>query len=61
MAVLVNAKWCKKCRICIEMCPKKVMGTTEAGIACLVDEEGCSHCALCEWICPDFAIKVTKE
>lgn len=59
--VLINEKWCKKCNICVEMCPKNALGVNNEGNVFLADSDGCSHCSFCEWICPDFAIQVINE
>lgn len=47
--------WCKRCRICIEICPRKTLVLREDRI---IEEENCIRCRLCERYCPDFAIEV---
>ncbi len=60
MPVSVNKQWCKKCLICIEMCPKNLLMEDEQGDVFLKDPEQCSDCATCCWICPDFAITIVE-
>ncbi|MGI6096801.1 MAG: 4Fe-4S dicluster domain-containing protein [Dethiobacteria bacterium] len=61
MAVEVDKKLCKKCRICIEMCPKGALDVDADGTAYLAHPDKCTLCELCSWVCPDFAVDVKKE
>lgn len=61
MVVQVKRNWCKKCHICIEICPKKVLADDAEGYAYPAEPERCNNCAQCEWICPDFAIEITEK
>lgn len=54
----INKKWCKSCGICIDFCPKNVLGFDEDGKVTLVNEEDCIGCEMYERRCPDYAIKV---
>ena len=54
----VNKKWCKKCYICIDLCPSKALTSDEEGYPKLIEEKLCTRCRLCELRCPDFAIEV---
>ena len=56
--VTVNKKWCKACGICIEFCPKGVLGYGEDGKVEVVKAADCIGCELCELRCPDFALEV---
>ncbi|MDA8202842.1 MAG: 4Fe-4S binding protein [Chloroflexi bacterium] len=47
--------WCKRCNICIEICPKDSLVLTHDAI---VEVENCIRCGLCERYCPDLAIEV---
>ncbi len=65
--VEVYAEACKGCLYCVNTCPKKVLGTTDAvnskgyQYAVPVNPEECIGCALCATICPDAAISVYRE
>lgn len=56
--IKINKKWCKKCNICIDLCPKKVLSKDEEGYPIVVNEEACIRCNLCELRCPDLAIEL---
>jgi len=58
--IKIDAKRCKGCEICVELCPTKVLAMKE-GIAVVVDLEKCTACGLCELRCPDFAITVIPK
>jgi len=57
----VNKKWCKKCMICIDLCPSTCLTLDEEGYPKLVNEKLCTRCELCELRCPDFAIEIKEE
>ena len=58
---------CKGCRLCIEVCPKKVLKLSDElngkgyRFTCADARNGCIQCSLCELICPDFAIVVAPK
>lgn len=58
---------CKSCLYCVNTCPKKVLGTTDATnskgyqFVVPVNQDECIGCAMCAKICPDAAITVYKE
>ena len=52
----VNRAWCKRCGICIELCPKKVYDTDGDGYPVLARMEDCIDCGICYFQCPEFAI-----
>lgn len=56
----INKKWCKGCAICVEFCPKQVLGISEEKVT-VVNADACIKCRLCEYRCPDFAIFVKEE
>lgn len=58
--LVIDKSWCKKCGICIEFCPKKVLELNDNSVY-LKNEENCILCGLCELRCPDFAIYIEQE
>ncbi len=57
---------CKGCKLCIDVCPRKIIiisekinskGYHSVGVS---DMEKCTGCAFCATICPDCAIEVEK-
>lgn len=67
IAITINAAWCKGCRLCVELCPKQVLGMSkepaETGyfIALASQPEQCIACYECELHCPDLAITITSN
>lgn len=57
--VYINENWCKGCELCIDICPKYVLGKRMMK-AVVIEENKCISCGLCEEICPDFAIQVRR-
>ncbi len=53
----INNAWCTGCRICVDVCPTKVLDM-RGDKAYVKNLEACTLCALCELKCPDFAIEV---
>jgi len=51
-------EWCKRCNICVEICPKNTLLLTHDAIIEVTD---CIRCGLCERYCPDFAIVVLPK
>ncbi len=51
-------EWCKRCNICVEICPKDTLVLTHDAIIEAVD---CIRCGLCERYCPDLAIEVIPQ
>lgn len=59
---------CKACGLCIEFCPKDVLGFDEQTINVLgyhpikdLKPELCTGCAICGIVCPDLVIEVERE
>ena len=52
----VNRAWCKRCGVCIELCPKKVFDTDEDGYPILARMDECIDCGICYFQCPEYAI-----
>lgn len=55
--VTINSKWCKKCGLCVEFCPREVLEMGDDAPV-VKDASRCIGCLLCEMHCPDFAISV---
>ena len=58
---------CKGCRLCVEVCPKKIVFLDKSVLngkgyhpATVTDMESCIGCAMCATMCPDCAITVEK-
>lgn len=64
--MVVNRDVCKGCKLCIDECPKKIIGVDKNANnqgyypAVLLDESKCIGCKMCALICPDVAIEVYK-
>ncbi|MFW5988109.1 MAG: 4Fe-4S binding protein [bacterium] len=65
--VIIDKERCKGCRLCIEICPIKIIelsdNTNSHGYnpAQVIDLNKCISCGNCAQICPDLAIEVFKE
>jgi 2-oxoglutarate ferredoxin oxidoreductase subunit delta len=51
-------EWCKRCNICVEICPKDSLILTHDAI---IEATDCIRCGLCERYCPDLAIAVLPK
>jgi len=58
--VQILTKLCKRCGICVELCPKKVFGTDDIGTPEIIHPEKCIQCLTCELLCPEYAIDVVR-
>jgi 2-oxoglutarate ferredoxin oxidoreductase subunit delta len=58
IVITVDSRTCKKCGICVEFCPRSVLGAGPLGEVLVLKPEACSECRLCELRCPDLAITV---
>ena len=58
--IFVNEVWCKGCGICVEVCPKNVLGLDGRDKPILLDADHCTGCLRCELLCPDFALLVVE-
>jgi 2-oxoglutarate ferredoxin oxidoreductase subunit delta len=53
-----NPVFCKRCDICVEICPKNTLVLRNDAI---IEEDNCILCGLCERYCPDLAIEMIPE
>jgi len=53
---------CKKCKLCIEVCPVNIIGIDENGLVNFIHEreEICLECGQCMAICSTNAVKISK-
>ncbi len=56
--IAIYNAWCKRCGICKEFCPKKVLDFDETGAMAVISPDECIGCRHCELRCPDFAIEI---
>jgi|Deesub1362A_J573_1020465.scaffolds.fasta_scaffold00680_4 2-oxoglutarate ferredoxin oxidoreductase subunit delta len=55
--IIVDGRLCKKCGICVYICPKNVFSLSRN---LRVNSDLCSGCGQCEIFCPDFAVEVVR-
>ena len=62
----INPTYCKGCLFCAGVCPKDVIGVTDAvnekgfQYAVALNPDNCIGCAMCATMCPEAAIEVYK-
>ena len=65
--IVVDARYCKGCNICIHACPNDILGVSDEVnslgyyVPYVIDGPGCNNCRQCELLCPDFAIFIIEE
>ena len=58
--VTIYRAWCKKCGICIDMCPRKVFDRDPMNAPLVNRQPDCTGCLQCELHCPDLAIRIDR-
>jgi 2-oxoglutarate ferredoxin oxidoreductase subunit delta len=66
--VRIHADECKACELCINFCPKDVLGLDKHNINALgyhpvtdLLPDNCTGCGICALMCPDLVIEVERE
>lgn len=59
--IVINRGYCKKCGICIAVCPADVYAAGPDGSPQVVQPDRCIWCERCEIYCPDFAIQLLGD
>lgn len=55
------SKWCKRCGLCVALCPNKVYAVGADHFPQVVRPDRCVACQSCVIHCPDFALVVVAE
>jgi 2-oxoglutarate ferredoxin oxidoreductase subunit delta len=59
--LVVTVSWCKACGICMQVCPRSVLGAEEVTQkVILIAADRCNGCGLCELICPDYVFTIQE-
>lgn len=58
--LFVRVERCKRCGVCVDLCPGKVYENDGQGYPVPSHIEKCTGCGLCELWCPDYAIELTE-
>ncbi|MFC1863468.1 ferredoxin family protein [Thermodesulfobacteriota bacterium] len=58
MEIAVYKMLCKRCGICVELCPQGVFNTDDMGLPYVARMDACTECFICELHCPEYAIEL---
>jgi|DewCreStandDraft_5_1066085.scaffolds.fasta_scaffold06875_3 2-oxoglutarate ferredoxin oxidoreductase subunit delta len=59
--LVLTVSWCKACGICMQLCPRQVLGEEEVTKkVILIAPEKCNGCGLCELTCPDYVFTIEE-
>ena len=58
----INQEKCKKCKICVEVCPVNILGIDANGLVNFIPEREsiCLECGQCMAVCSADAVKISK-
>lgn len=56
--IVLDAERCKKCGICVAVCPADVYATGRDALPVIARTKLCIWCQRCETYCPDYAIRL---
>ena len=56
--IILDADLCKKCGICVAICPADVYRPDRDGFPLIAQPDRCIWCERCETYCPDYAIRL---
>jgi 2-oxoglutarate ferredoxin oxidoreductase subunit delta len=59
--ILINTDRCKRCGVCIDLCPRQVYTASRDGWPEPANMEHCATCGLCELWCPDYAVEIEVQ
>lgn len=66
--IVVNTDRCKGCLLCVEACPKNIIGKADKKVnrsgypyVALTEPDECIGCASCAIVCPDGCITVYRK
>ena len=63
----IDKELCKGCELCVELCPKNVLGMTEElnskgnNFSNAIAQDKCIGCRICALVCPDACVSITKD
>ena len=66
-AIYIEEKYCTGCQLCVEFCPKKVLGVSKelnqkgVYVPYVAELDACTACGICELYCGAFAIAVEQK
>jgi 2-oxoglutarate ferredoxin oxidoreductase subunit delta len=58
--IQVNIDRCKRCGLCVDLCPLQVYVTGPDGCPEPANIEKCTKCRMCELWCPDYALEIIE-
>jgi len=59
--VNISPNWCVKCKVCVDVCPNKVLALNDYNIPEVIKPVDCTMCNDCVVACPGFAITLIEK